>query len=132
MIFQTIPEYDHLSFAGQYKCAVCGSGRRKDEVIFRPPMPDDFDGFFDICSNCVREAADFLGIRETATIEAALDQSEEARVAAVLQAQEAREAMATVVRENVRLQDELEDLNAPQEISYEALQEFARLGNPHE
>ena len=119
MIWQTADSYDHLSHQGQYKCAVCGSGARAaDSVIFRPPAPDDFDGFFDICESCIREAAQHLGIAETAGAEHANRSltKEVAKVSADLSA--SRDALATVTRENVRLQDVLEELSAPIEEPY--------------
>lgn len=124
MIWQTIPDYDHLSYKAQYKCSVCGSGMRKaDTVIFRPPTFDDIDGFPDVCESCIREAAQFLGIAETAGAEHANATltKEVARISEELSA--SRDALATVTRENVRLQEVIEDLNAPIEEAYGLMDE---------
>lgn len=113
MIWLTLTDYDHLSYQGRYVCAVCGSGKRDaDTVIFRPPHFDDFDGAFDVCESCIREAAQHLGIAETAGFEHVNRKLEKevARVSGDLAA--SRDALATVTRENVRLQDALEEFTA--------------------
>ena len=123
MIFQTIPDFNFQSHQGRAVCAVCGTISKPGQIVFRPPHADDFDGFFDICENCIREAADHLGLQEVAP----LQEAQAADTAAIVKLHEelssAREALATVTRENVRLQDTLEELAQPIEVSYEELAE---------
>lgn len=110
-------DFDHLSYGGVAKCSVCGSTKRDHEdSVFRPPHPDDFSGFFDICEGCIREAAKTLGLAETAGAERVIEklQREVSDLSADLSG--ARDAQAALARENVRLQDVMDDLNAPFEI----------------
>lgn len=112
MIWNVLPTFDHLSWGGQYACAVCGSGDRPSvEKIFRPPVVDDFDGSFDVCEHCIREAARELGISETAGFEHANETLTKQVVKLQEELEQARDAQASLARENVRLQDIIEEHN---------------------
>lgn len=113
-IWMRPPDFDHLSYGGTAKCAVCGSTKRSTETaIFRPPNHDEFDGFFDICEGCIREAAQELGLAETAGAQRVIRKLEKEVSDLSVDLSGARDAQQTLSRENVRLQDVIEDLNAP-------------------
>lgn len=110
-IWIKLPDYDHLSYQGQYSCSVCGSSETP-KPIFRPPTFDEFDGFTDVCPNCIRDAAAELGMVEPKALRSA--QEVAGLFSAELsdlqeQLQQARDAQASLARENVRLQDLLDE-----------------------
>ena len=110
-------DFDELSWEGTYACAVCGSIKRPDEErIFRPPTHDDFSGSFDICEGCIREGAKELGLAETAGAQHVINKltKEVSRISDELSS--ARDSQASLARENVRLQEVIDDLNAPDEL----------------
>lgn len=116
MIWNQIEDFNHLSWEGRAVCANCGSTKQPDdEFVFRPAFLDEVNGFPDICANCIREAADALGIGETGDLEVELDHTRQNIADLLEELGAARDALATVTRDNVRLQDVIEDLNAPVE-----------------
>lgn len=115
-IWQVIPDYDHLTAYGQYVCSVSGSPSPKGDPVFRPPHPDDVDGFHDVGADAIRQAADYLGWISPdryAVLEETANRLHDEAVALAKELAEAREVQATLVRENVRLQDIIEELNNP-------------------
>ena len=119
-IWMKVEDFNFQSWDGQSICAVCGSPKKKHHIhVFRPPHPDDVSGFFDICEDCMRQAADELGLGETT----GLTRSVEVALKDLAKAQEEKvqlqEALATVTRMNVTLQDEIDELNAPMEVPFE-------------
>lgn len=126
-IWNPIPDFNHLSYDGQANCAVCGSDKAKtDEFVFRPPTMDHVSGFFDICASCIGQGADDLGWLEpdrATAIAAAADKAHAEAIALADQLAAARDALATVTRENVRLQEAIDDLNSPVEVSFDEVDE---------
>lgn len=115
-IWQVIPDFDHLTAYGKAVCSICGSTSKPGDPVFRPPVPDDVDGYHDICADCIRQAAHFLGFADPAAFDNLENAFNATREAYALQTEElasSREALATVVRDNVRLQDVIDDLNSP-------------------
>lgn len=110
-VWQHLPDFDHLTWESRSVCSNCGSAKRRTESgIFRPNTLDDFSGFPDLCEGCVVEAADMLGLvsaDNTGALQAA--QQEVCDLLEELRA--ARDALATVTRENVRLQEVIDDLS---------------------
>jgi hypothetical protein len=105
-------DFNFQSWGGRSSCAVCGSPSR-GERVFRPPAADDFEGFFDICTGCMTEAADEMGMVAPGDV----NLSEYVTIADFTQAQAellmSRDACMTLTRENVRLQDVIESLEEP-------------------
>jgi cell division septum initiation protein DivIVA len=105
-------DFDHLTAFGA-QCVNCGSPKHADhDYVFRLQRMDEVDGFWDLCQNCIEEAAFLLGfttpkaskaqVREIKALEKEIERLKEAAAGA-------RSALAEVTRENVRLQDEIED-----------------------
>jgi len=114
-IWQSPPNPDDFNFqswGGNSACSVCG-GPSRDERVFRPPSADDFEGFFDICTGCMTEAADELGM----VVIGDVDLSQFVSIADFTTAQSellmSRDAVMTLTRENVRLQDVIAALEEP-------------------
>ena len=112
-----VTDFNFQSWNGQAQCAVCG-GPARNERIFRPPHADDYEGFFDICSNCIREAADELGLAETHIIEHQTEELQSTLGNLLEELRGSRDALATVTRENVRLQDVIDTMNEPVETRF--------------
>lgn len=115
-IWQVIPDFDHLTAYGKAVCPVCGSTSKTGDPVFRPQAPDDIDGYHDICADCIRQAADFLGWKSPdsyVSMREIASKEHEANIEFGAELVAAREALATVVRDNVRLQDVIDDLNSP-------------------
>lgn len=115
-VWIVIPDYDHLTAYGQYRCTVSGETCPPGDVVFRPPMPDDIDGYHDVSANAIRQAAEYLGWVAPELYENLREINQHIQLdlaRAVEQLQESRDALATVTRENVRLQDEIDALNEP-------------------
>ncbi len=116
-IWQRPNDFDHLSWDGTAKCFNCGSTKRKtEEAIFRPATFDDMSGFPDLCEGCVVEAAAVLGLVVDNSVALKDAQHEFAEVLEVLRT--TREALAAVTRENVRLQEVLDDFTMSVEEPY--------------
>ena len=112
MIWTTLTDFDHLSWEGRAVCANCGSTKPKgDEFIYRPTTLDEVNGFPDICGNCIREAAADLGLIESNRVDYTEFVTRTDFVLVQEEAEHSREAMAHVVRDNVRLQDIIDDMN---------------------
>lgn len=125
-LWQVIPDFDHLTAYGQYVCTVSGAPNPKGDVVFRPPHPDDVDGYHDVGADAIRQAADYLGWIAPEAYEALKEHAErehEANIALGAELVEARDALATVTRENVRLQEVIEELNQPFELAFDDLSE---------
>lgn len=119
-IWNRIDDFNHLSWGGGARCFNCGSTKRTTETsVFRPQQMDEIEGYPDLCEGCMTEGAAALGLTDTLALEEALLKAELGRVAMVLEVQSAHDALATLTRENVRLQDLIEDLNSPMEIPTE-------------
>jgi len=134
MIWQTISDFDYLSYEGRAVCSICGSTCRKGQMVFRPPQPDDVSGFWDICENCIREAADHLGLGEVGPLEKTAEDLRDVVATAHQELIGAHDALATITRENVRLQDVIEDLNLPLEESFPMVtqEDFDSVSGVHE
>lgn len=113
-----IPDYDHLSYEGRYSCAVCGASETP-KPVFRPPVMIDMDGFFDICPDCIGQAAHQLGFVTEAANGVLMDQIDQVTDQygeALVDLASSREAQASLARENVRLQDQIEELEQAFEV----------------
>jgi len=105
-------DFDSHSWDGVEKCSVCNVPKLPRHIgVFRHPIEDDFRGSPDICEDCIREAAGVVGLvspeDHTALQKAFAVQEQEITTLRTL-LREARESQASLARENVRLQDELE------------------------
>lgn len=106
-----LDDFDYGSWDGKAACAVCGSIKRQSETrIFRPPVTDDVSGSFDICEGCIREGASQLGLAETAGADRVIRKLEKEVQRLSDDLSGMRDALATMTRENVRLQDTLDEL----------------------
>ena len=123
MIWIETDDFDALSWDGRHVCAVCGSPKSHEhDRVFRPPVTDDVSGSFDICEDCIRQAARALGLAETEGAEHVIRKLEKevARISDELTA--ARGAEESLTAANVRLAEqrdalvaELDELNAPED-----------------
>lgn len=109
-IWNRIPDFDHLSWDGAAKCFNCGSTKRPtEEGVFRPQNFDDISGFPDICEGCMTEAAAELGL--VASQDGALKEIQHELSELLEELRGSRDALATLTRENVRLQELIDDLS---------------------
>ena len=106
------PDFDHLSWEGRAVCSNCGSTKRRtEEAIFRPQTLDYFSGHPDLCEGCIGEAAEMIGL--VADKSGALREVQQEVSSLLEELRMSRDALATVTRENVRLQEVIDDLNEP-------------------
>lgn len=109
-IWIVIDDFDHNT-EGPALCTVCGSTSEQGHVVFRPPVIQDYSGFNDVCQKCIEQAAHVLGFASPEILEAFKHKNEVDAAEIKLLKEEARssnEALAVVVRENVKLQDQIE------------------------
>lgn len=113
-VWLRIPDFNELSWNGRAVCFTCGSTKRDtEEAVFRPQAMDDFSGFPDLCEGCIVEAASQIGMVESDVAVQAQEGNLRMRDALASVGEEltaARSALATVTRENVRLQDDIEEM----------------------
>ncbi len=112
-VWQRIEDFNHLSLNGIPKCFNCGGIKRKsEEFVYRPQAMDDFSGFPDLCEGCIVEAAALIGMIESdVAVQAHNEQKALDLVVSELldESAEQRAALSAVTRENVRLQDVIDD-----------------------
>ena len=99
----------------------CGNIKQKHHIgIFRMQTMDEVDGFWDLCQDCVEGAAFHLGFTDPEVVPGLEHQLEEFKAMYFElegKYEGARSAQMSLARENVLLQDEIEELTAPVEIS---------------
>jgi hypothetical protein len=60
MPFKRHDDFDHNTAYGA-RCTCCGNiKQQRHKSVFRPDIMDDFDGFHDVCEDCISQAADEL------------------------------------------------------------------------
>ena len=114
-IWFILPDFDHLTKGGA-RCTVCGGVKQPHHIgVFRPPTIDEIDGFSDICEDCMHQAANVLGYSEPnrrAELEMRIEELESLVQVTEGKYEGARSAQMSLARENVVLQDIIEDLEA--------------------
>jgi hypothetical protein len=111
-VWQIIDDFDHLTAYGA-RCTNCGNIKQDHHVgVFRPQNMDEVDGFHDLCEDCVANAAFALGFTPEEdylrTVEELATLKEEHELLRT-KYEGARSAQMTLARENVALQDLLEE-----------------------
>jgi len=112
-------DFDHNTAYGA-RCTVCGNIRQaRHKGVFRPQVMDDFDGFHDICEDCVTQAASELGhvqpkVAKSMTTKATNLRNELAEAQSLYI--ESQNTIRTLCKENANLQELVNNLAKPVEL----------------
>ncbi len=120
-----VDDFDQMTWEGVEQCTVCNTRKLPEhDGVFRHPMEVGTVGSPDICQRCVTEAAESIGWVDAEKSKAQAELLD-ATLASLAELQEKRlqdlDAIASLTRLNVNLQEQIDDLNAPDESFEEML-----------